>query len=313
MLGLHLHTVLHLVAWAQVRHPRRQMSAHARPPASPVAAARQVGTLVRIYLGLLLGGNCGKADWAPCVTSGGTLPGGAVFVDLPANILGSFLMGLFVATNTVELHLRHTLRQTAALAALPAGHSLQVRGCTRCGAHACTSARMARSPRRRAGTCAATSNHTMCACPPPRTSQARARRISTATLPAPQNHQALHTGIRTGLCGSLTTFASWVHQMVVMVVGGPFQPLGTYSLLGVCGLGAHSRLGCMHGSAARAGCWFSCGCMSQAWQRQQQLASRGPTPGVAWSQAISGCLPLLGCSSAPSWRCRPWCWASTPP
>ena len=35
-----------------------------------------------------------------------------------------------------------------------------------------------------------------------------------------QSNEALHTGVRTGYCGSLTTFASWELSMVYLLIGG---------------------------------------------------------------------------------------------
>ena len=36
----------------------------------------------------------------------------------------------------------------------------------------------------------------------------------------------LHIGLRTGYCGSLTTFASWVYSLLLQVVGGVRLHLG---------------------------------------------------------------------------------------
>lgn len=36
----------------------------------------------------------------------------------------------------------------------------------------------------------------------------------------------LHIGLRTGYCGSLTTFASWVYALLLQVVGGVRLRLG---------------------------------------------------------------------------------------
>ena len=41
-----------------------------------------------------------------------------------------------------------------------------------------------------------------------------------------QNWIVTHVGLRTGLCGSLTTFASWNTQMVIMICGGSGTELG---------------------------------------------------------------------------------------
>lgn len=129
------HHVLHLVAWAQI------------------------GVILRVYLGLIFGSACGLLHWAPCVTSPGTRNGGALFTDLPANILGSFLMGLFVSSDVLSSSLKHTLTVEAPLAMVAVRSPLQA-------------------------------------------------------------HLPFHIGLRTGLCGSLTTFASWNLQIVVMFVGG---------------------------------------------------------------------------------------------
>ena len=57
--------------------------------------------------------------------------------------------------------------------------------------------------------------------------------VALAMLPAGglfaplQKHTALHLGLRTGFCGSLTTYASWMLQMVQMFVGGPPSRFGS--------------------------------------------------------------------------------------
>jgi fluoride ion exporter CrcB/FEX len=90
-----------------------------------------------------VGGRCGEWRWAACVTSDGVRHGGgAIFLDLPANALGCFLLGILSPSSAL------TLRGGAAVALLPERHRLQ-----------------------------------------------------TAV--------ALHTALRTGFLGSLTTFASW--------------------------------------------------------------------------------------------------------
>ena len=35
-----------------------------------------------------------------------------------------------------------------------------------------------------------------------------------------QANEALHVGVRTGFCGSLTTFASWELSMIQLLIGG---------------------------------------------------------------------------------------------
>lgn len=65
------------------------------------------GTIARVYIDRIFGSDCennGADDfWSAsniCITANGRTErkGGALFVDLPANILGSFLMGLFSAS-----------------------------------------------------------------------------------------------------------------------------------------------------------------------------------------------------------------------
>jgi fluoride ion exporter CrcB/FEX len=51
-----------------------------------------------------------------------------------------------------------------------------------------------------------------------------------------QTHMPFQVGLRTGLCGSLTTFASWITQMVLMIVGGKPMPLGTQWVEAIAGL-----------------------------------------------------------------------------
>ena len=125
-------------------------------------ACAQVGVLTRLTVGELFGGACGsEAQWVPCVTS----PYGALFIDLPINIVGSFLMGLFVSSDVLSNTIRHNLAVHAPMAILPRKSSLQA-------------------------------------------------------------HTPLHIGLRTGLCGSLTTLASWMLQTVLMMVGGAAMPDG---------------------------------------------------------------------------------------
>ena len=54
--------------------------------------------------------------------------------------------------------------------------------------------------------------------------------VNMACLPPSsplQHNSALHLGLRTGFCGSLTTFASWILQMVKMMMGGSVSAVGT--------------------------------------------------------------------------------------
>ncbi len=72
-----------------------------------ISSSAVIGATLRVYLSRLLGEDCELGDDAVqdfltpffrkiCVTAGGTTiqTGGALFRDLPANLLGSFLMGL---------------------------------------------------------------------------------------------------------------------------------------------------------------------------------------------------------------------------
>ncbi|GAX74935.1 hypothetical protein CEUSTIGMA_g2381.t1, partial [Chlamydomonas eustigma] len=153
-------TVVHLLAWAEI------------------------GTVARIYIGKLFGGSCnpgydGRWQWIPCVTSPGLVRlGGAFFQDLPANVIGSFAMGLFSSSATLAAAYSHNgagKAGTVALAILPASSSLQ-------------------------------------------------------------KHVPLHLGLRTGFCGCFTTFASWMLQMVEMMVGGKPSMLGPEWVAALWGL-----------------------------------------------------------------------------
>lgn len=121
-----------------------------------------LGALLRIILAQLFGGECsypGTVGWlkteaALCITAyGETLrEGGIIYADIPSNMFGSFLMGLFLSGSALGLHVD-----------VPFGVA-------------------------------------------PITSQFQAWDI-------------VHLGIRTGFCGSLTTYSSWNSEMVVMIFG----------------------------------------------------------------------------------------------
>ena len=126
-----------------------------------------IGELLRIVLEQILGGAChathpvdwNRSDWAPCTTDPGTTTsspdgGGAMFIDLPANMLGCFIIGLFISGDEYL------------------GIPIDI----------------------------------------PVVFLNRDSKL--------QDWSITLTGIRTGLCGSLTTFASWNTQMVVMICGG---------------------------------------------------------------------------------------------
>jgi fluoride ion exporter CrcB/FEX len=121
------------------------------------------GAAARIILQELFGQAChlndvgwNKSSWAPCTTAPGftSSTGGALFVDLPANVVGCFVMGLLISGDEyvgtpVDLPIAFLKRSSKF-----------------------------------------------------------------------QHWTLLHTGIRTGFLGSLTTFASWNTQMVVMMWNG---------------------------------------------------------------------------------------------
>ena len=125
-----------------------------------------IGSTIRLYLTRIFGLDCSsppsQQDYiyflSMCLTSTGTVTGagltnqGAVFIDLPANMLGSLLMGLMIPSSTDrEKHI-------PTMPWLKPNHILQ-------------------------------------------------------------SNTRMHVALQTGLCGSLTTFASWNSQMVVMLVG----------------------------------------------------------------------------------------------
>jgi fluoride exporter len=117
------------------------------------------GSILRVYLARFFGGDCEDHSitdfWTPlsrhvCVTANGRTmqTGGALFLDLPANMLGSFVMGVITPPDQA-----HSLR----LPWLRKSNPLQ-------------------------------------------------------------EDDVLHAAFSVGFCGSLTTFASWNNQMVVMMV-----------------------------------------------------------------------------------------------
>jgi fluoride ion exporter CrcB/FEX len=119
-----------------------------------------LGSTLRVFLARLFGEDCedGAIDdfFTPlssriCVTAGGRSEqtGGALFRDLPANVLGSFIMGLITPSGNTDTGLRFPWFQM--------DHPLQ-------------------------------------------------------------KDDVLYSAFNIGLCGSLTTFASWDTQMVVMMV-----------------------------------------------------------------------------------------------
>jgi fluoride exporter len=152
-----------------------------------ISLAAICGVLLRIIIAQLFGEACanpGTIGWlsagAPlCVTKDGstTQQGGIIFADLPSNLLGSFLMGLFQDGTVLGLAI------PMAIAWLPTNHSFQ-----------------------------------------------------KATV--------LHVALKTGFCGSLTTYSSWNSEMVVLIfgTGTPFKTRVWSALFGYI-IGMETSLG----------------------------------------------------------------------
>jgi CrcB protein len=121
-----------------------------------------VGSLFRMVLAQLFGEECknpGTIGWLKagqplCVTADGdtSISGGIIFADFPANLLGSFIMGLMQSTDTMDLP------KALSIAWLHEDHIFQ-------------------------------------------------------------SFDIIHLAIKTGFCGSLTTFSSWNSEMVMMFLG----------------------------------------------------------------------------------------------
>lgn len=136
-----------------------------------------VGVTFRAFLGRFFGGDCSHEgdpidDWLwplshkICVTTNGKTEqyGGALFIDLPANVFGSFILGLVTG-------------HSGDWPAMPCFHQ----------------------------------DHPV------------------------QKQTGLHVGLRTALCGSLTTFSSWNTQMVLMMDGTPNPFLNSQVLAAIVG------------------------------------------------------------------------------
>ncbi|PRW44982.1 Camphor resistance family isoform 1 [Chlorella sorokiniana] len=136
----------------------------------------QLGVATRAFLAKFFTLGCnGGSSWAPCLE-------GVWFRDLPANLLGSFIIGLFAASSSAGLAV------DKALVLLPPDHPWQ------------------------------------------------------------QNFE-LQIGIRTGYCGSLTTFASWNLELVTLgVVQAKWGQAVAGYFVGMCGalvaycVGLHAAL-----------------------------------------------------------------------
>ena len=121
-----------------------------------------LGALLRIILAQLFGEECsnpGTVGWLAassplCVTADGYAQreGGIIFADLPANLIGSFLMGMLQSTDTMGLAVSVPIAWTT-------------------------------------------------------------------TDSWFQQWDIIHLAMRTGFCGSLTTFSSWNSAMVVLIFG----------------------------------------------------------------------------------------------
>ena len=65
-----------------------------------------------------------------------------------------------------------------------------------------------------------------------------------------QANEALHVGVRTGYCGSLTTFASWELSMIQLLIGGTvhahLELRGVPLLLLYCACSWHLACGSKH-------------------------------------------------------------------
>ncbi|GLC49511.1 hypothetical protein PLESTB_000227100 [Pleodorina starrii] len=112
-----------------------------------------------------------------------------------------------------------------------------------------------------------------------------------------QNHGELHLGLRTGYCGSLTTFSSWLLQVVVLMVGRAMPPgklRGTHWVqalwaiyLGMAGPLLGLVVG-QHTAIAAAAAWEAAGR-----QRQQQPKRDGELSAQATGTATvaAGAVP----------------------
>lgn len=113
----------------------------------------ELGVLTRIYVDRLFNDGCDDG-WGLCLTSDRTSAKqyGAQFFDLPANMLGCFVMGLLSTSNVLGLKTKKNL------AIMPSSHGFQ-------------------------------------------------------------GDKELQLGLRTGYCGSLTTFASWELSLLQLLIG----------------------------------------------------------------------------------------------
>jgi fluoride exporter len=121
-----------------------------------------LGTLARIIIAQIFGEECrnpGTVGWLAassplCVTSSGSAEseGGIIFADLPANILGSFIMGMLQSTSSLGMPFNFPIAWVSPDSWF-------------------------------------------------------------------QELEVIHLAMRTGFCGSLTTFSSWNSAMVILTLG----------------------------------------------------------------------------------------------
>jgi fluoride exporter len=121
-----------------------------------------LGTFARIIIAQVFGEECsnpGTVGWLAassplCVTSSGSAQseGGIIFADLPANIIGSFVMGMLQSTSSLGMPLNYPIAWVSPDSWF-------------------------------------------------------------------QEMEIIHLAMRTGFCGSLTTFSSWNSAMVVLTLG----------------------------------------------------------------------------------------------
>ncbi|KAL3799413.1 hypothetical protein HJC23_013868 [Cyclotella cryptica] len=157
------------------------------------------GITIRAFMGRFFGGDCDADatvpinDWLTpisrhvCVTTSGRTDqyGGALFIDLPANMFGSLIMGFVTGHST----------DWPVLAVLKHDHPLQ-------------------------------------------------------------NEDGLHLGLKTALCGTITTFSSWNAQMVLMM-DGTGTVLGSQVIAALFGyvLGLQVSISCFRAGRTLAA-WF---------------------------------------------------------
>ncbi|PNH04967.1 hypothetical protein TSOC_008825 [Tetrabaena socialis] len=245
-----------------------------------LCAFAQVGVLFRLSIAKLFAGPClARNPQGRCVTAPAlSRCSGALFADFPANVVGSFIIGLLSSGSALSAAL-----PTADIHPDVGDHHLSF-------------------------------------------------------LPADwalQRHGALHLGLRTGLCGSLTTFSSWILQVgvVVMMVGRGLPPAGTGAAggagtewvgalwalyLGVCGpltalaAGQHAALAAAAALVAARGAakQLSDAAAAAAVEAADGAEADHHTPPSARQDATAAGLPLAAAAPDPAAAAAA---AATPP